>query len=178
MGRPPRIDRIAVLDAALALADEAGLGAVTMQAVAAELDVTPMALYRHIANKADLLDGMVERVLTEFPPPPEGLTWSERLSTMAHSIRRSAHRHPGVFPLLLQRPAATSQSLQIRDDVYRAYEEAGIPSDRVHQTERLVSSALLGFVVSEVAGRFQNHSPQVLDGDFERLLQLLARFIE
>jgi len=49
-----------VLDAALALADESGLGAVTMHAVATRLGVTPMALYRHVGDKAALLDGLVE----------------------------------------------------------------------------------------------------------------------
>jgi Bacterial regulatory proteins, tetR family len=64
VGRTAQISRAAILSAGLAIADEHGLSAVTMQAVARRLRVTPMALYRHVANKDDLLDGP--------PPSPTG----------------------------------------------------------------------------------------------------------
>lgn len=69
MSRRRQIDREAILDAALLVADEHGLDAVTMQAVAQRLTVTPMALYRHMDGKQTLLDGLVERLLTSFPLP-------------------------------------------------------------------------------------------------------------
>ena len=178
MGRPPRIDRAQVLGEALALADEEGLEALTMAGVAKRLGVTPMALYRHVANKAELLDGVVELLLTEFPPPPAGLFWSERLSVLARNIRASARRHPSVFPLLLQRPAMTIEARQTRAAVYRALGDAGVPDSRVAQVERLVSTAVLGFAVSEAAGRFRHHSHRQLDADFDVLQALLSRFIE
>jgi len=137
-----------------------------------------MALYRHVANKADLLDGVVELLLTEFPPPPSELPWSERLATLSGSIRESARRHPSVFPLLLQRPAATAQARRTRQGVYVALEEAGVPTDQVALVERLISTAILGFVVSEVGGRFRNHSRRQIDSDFEVLQSVLGRFIE
>ena len=178
MGRPARIDRTQVLAEALALADEEGLEALTMAGVAERLGVTPMALYRHVANKADLLDGLVELLLTEFPPPASGLSWSERLSALAVNIRASARRHPSVFPLLLQRPATTAEARQTRNAVYVALGDAGVPEDRVAQVERLVSTAVLGFAVSEAAGRFRNHSRRQLDADFDVLQKLLSTFIE
>src|SRR3954468_4228686 len=72
MARPRVIDRRLVLEASLAIADADGLDAVTMGAVARRLGVTPMALYRHVANKGDLLDGVVESLLDEIPTPAEG----------------------------------------------------------------------------------------------------------
>ncbi len=98
MGRPARIDRAQVLAEALALADAQGLEALTMARVAERLGVTPMALYRHVANKAGLLDGVVELLLTEFPLPAEGLAWPERLTLLAGSIRASARPPPECFP--------------------------------------------------------------------------------
>lgn len=177
MGRPPRIDRDQVLAAALALADEHGLEQLTMAAVAERLAVTPMALYRHVANKADLLDGLVERLLTEFPPPPGELRWPQRLSVLATNIRASARRHPSVFPLLLQRPATTKESRATRDAVYAALAESGVAEHRVAQIERLMSTAVLGFAASEAAGRFSHHSRRQLDADFEALQDLLAGYI-
>ena len=149
-----------------------------MAAVAERLEVTPMALYRHVANKADILDGLVERLLTEFPPPSPELSWSERLSALAANIRASARRHPSVFPLLLQRSAATKEARATREGVYVCLAEAGVAQERIPQVERLMSTAVLGFAVSEVAGRFRHHSRRQLDADFDTLQRLLAGFIQ
>jgi AcrR family transcriptional regulator len=148
-----------------------------MQAVATRLGVTPMALYRHVGTKAELLDGLVERLLGELAPLPAELSWDDRLAAAAHGIRAVARRHPAVFPLLLERPAATPDALGVRNDVYRALAEAGVGQDELARTERLISTAILGFAVSEVAGRFAKHSRRLLDADFDRLLQLLRGFI-
>src|SRR6266480_3495569 len=107
VGRAPQISREAVLAAALRLADEQGLDAVTMHAVARRLQVTPMALYRHVDDKNALLDGLVEMLLTEYQLPRAEGEWDERLTALADGIRDTARRHPAVFPLLLTRPAVT-----------------------------------------------------------------------
>ena len=167
-----------MLAAALAFADEHGLAALTMGAVAERLGVTPMALYRHVAGKAGLLDGMVELLLTEFPPPPADLPWPGRLAALAASIRESARRHPSVFPLVLQRPAATPQALRAREGVYAALRQAGLPESQVPQAERLLSTAILGFAVSEATGRFRNHTRRQLDADFSALQHLLGGYIQ
>ena len=166
------------MSGALALADEEGLEALTMARVAERLGVTPMALYRHVAGKAGLLDGVVELLLTEFPPPPEALSWPERLNVLAGNIRASAHRHPAVFPLVLHLPANTPEARRTRESVYRALKDAGVTEARVAQIERLVSTAVLGFAVSEAAGRFRHHSRHELDADFGAMQALLRRFIE
>jgi AcrR family transcriptional regulator len=159
------------------MADEQGIGALTMAGLAERLGVTGMALYRHVANKADLLDGVVELLLAEFSLPPPEIPWQERLASLAANIRLSARRHPDVFPLLLQRPATTVEARRARDAVCVALVEAGVPGDRATQLERLVSTAILGFVISEVAGRFRNHARKQLDDDFEMLQSLLARLV-
>jgi AcrR family transcriptional regulator len=132
MGRRPSFDRSSVLHAGLDLADEHGLAAVTMEAVARRIGVTPMALYRQVAGKADLLDGLVEMLLTEVPTPAVGSRgFAAALTEMADGLREVAHRHPGVFPLLLQRPATTPAAQQAREAVYVALVAAGVPPERV-----------------------------------------------
>jgi len=126
MGRVAQISREAVLAAALRLADEHGLAAVTMHAVAARLHVTPMALYRHVADKEALLDGLVELLLTEYSPPAAEGQWDERLVALADGIRATARRHPAVFPLLLTRPAVTPAARTVRDAVQAALREGGL----------------------------------------------------
>jgi AcrR family transcriptional regulator len=173
MGRRPQIDRAAVIDAAMQLADASGLEAVTMHAVAQRLDVTPMALYRHVDGKQALLDGMVERLLTGYPLPLADAPWPDRLTGMAEAMRSTAKQHPAVFPLLLTRPAATPGARTVRDYVQAALREAGLSADDAARAERLTSTAVLGFAASEAAGRFRHHPQAVVDEDFAVLLRWL-----
>jgi AcrR family transcriptional regulator len=194
VGRTPQISREAVLAAALRLADEQGLEAVTMHAVARILHVTPMALYRHVDDKNALLDGLVEQLLTEYSLPADGKEadgkeadgteasdkddqgageWAGRLVALAAGIRATARRHPAVFPLLLTRPAVTPAARQVRDAVQSALREGGVPEAAVARAERLISTAVLGFAASEAAGRFRHHDQAVIDADFAELLRWL-----
>lgn len=165
MPRPPRIDRAAVLTATLELADEKGLAAVSMRAVADRLGVTPMALYRHVGDKQQLLDGLVERVLAELPLPDPALPWLDALEAMSRAMRATARRHPDVFPLLLQRPAVTPGAVRVRQAVYAALRSAGVSDVDVPRTERMLSTFVLGFAASEAGGRFTVNTAQ-LDADF------------
>jgi AcrR family transcriptional regulator len=173
MGRTAQIGRAAILEAALKIADDQGLDAVTMHAVAKRLRVTPMALYRHVASKAALLDGLVEVLLTEFPLPARDLPWDEFLAGLAAEIRATACRHPAVFLLLLSRPTVTSAAIGVRDAIYQALRQAGVHETAVVRTERLLSTVVLGFAMSEAAGRFGHHDQAVIDDDFAELQRWL-----
>jgi AcrR family transcriptional regulator len=143
-----------IVDAALAIADESGLDAISMRAVAERVGVTPMALYPHIGNKDGLLDAMIGRMLGGLPVPDSTTPWQERLRAFAYAIRELAHRHPGWLELLFSRPAATPDAIRVIDAVFGALLEAGVPPAEVARVERLVSTALIGFAISEVGGRF------------------------
>jgi AcrR family transcriptional regulator len=173
VGRVAQISRDAVLAAALRLADEQGLEAVTMHAVARRLRVTPMALYRHVDGKNALLDGLVELLLTEHPLPPDDDRWDQRLVALAAATRDTARRHPAVFPLLLTRPAITPGARAVRDAIQAALRQGGLPEGEAARAERLMSMAVLGFAASEAAGRFRQHDQRVIDEDFAELLRWL-----
>jgi AcrR family transcriptional regulator len=172
------------LDAALALADEKGLAAVSMRAVAERTGVTPMALYPHVGSKAALLDGMVGRLLTDLLPPltsdagdvgdagEGGLggldnddaspadaarsepDWWPRLRALAYAARNLVHRHPWASALLFMRPAITPEAARSVDRIYMALLDAGVPAPEVSRVERMLSTVILGFAASEVGGRF------------------------
>ncbi|WP_027346135.1 TetR/AcrR family transcriptional regulator [Hamadaea tsunoensis] len=147
--------KTAILDAALALADERGLTAVTMRALAQRLGVTPMALYPHVGDKDGLLDGLVDRLLAELLPaaategPP-----AERLKALGRASRALAQRHPSAYALLLARPSVTPDAVRVVDALYGALSELGVPDAEVPRVERLISTFVLGYATSEVNGRF------------------------
>ena len=140
-----------------------------MRAVAAEVGVTPMALYHHVRDKQDLLDGLVERLLTELPIPDPSQPWEQRLRAMASSLRATAARHPDTFLMLLRRPATTPGARQTREAVYAALRDAGAPEALIPRLERLLSTFMIGFAASEAGGRFAAHEPAELDADLEWL---------
>jgi AcrR family transcriptional regulator len=164
-----------ILDAALSIADEDGLDAVSMRSVAARVGVSPMALYPYVGSKAALLDGLVGRLLGELtgasaprPVPPAGVRpaqrsqdWRVELRTLANRMRALARRHPTAFMLLLSRPSVTPEAAAAVDAVYQGLLEAGVPPRDVPRIERLVSTFVLGFAASEVNGRFAVDDPQL-----------------
>ncbi|MFD8734246.1 TetR/AcrR family transcriptional regulator [Streptomyces sp. NPDC059618] len=145
-----------ILDAAVAIADEQGVDAVSMRALADRVGVTPMALYRHVKDKSALLDGMVGRLLTALLPadPADRHTWDERLRALAHAARAVTQRHPWAAQLLFSRPAVTPDGLRAVDIIYTALIEAGVPEPQVPRLERLISTFVIGFAASEASGRF------------------------
>jgi AcrR family transcriptional regulator len=174
MARPRQIDRQAVLQVSLEIADEHGLDAVTMKSVADRLGVTPMALYRHVQNKDDLLDGVVETLLDAIPAPSSNRRWNEHLAQMGNAMRAIARRHPSVFPLLLRLPANTPRSRERRDRVQQMLRIAGVAERDVARAERLVSTIVIGFSASEVSGRFTGHSRKTLDEDYAALERFIV----
>ena len=145
-----------ILDAALDIADERGLDAVSMRALADRVGVTPMALYRHVKDKAALLDGMVGRLLAAVLPPesPDERNWEERLDALAHASREVTQRHPWAAHLLFSRPAITADAVRVVDIIFLALLEAGVPEAEVPRLERMISTFVIGFAASEASGRF------------------------
>ena len=166
------LTRAEILDTALALADDDGFAAVGMRAVAQRLGVTPMALYRHVGDKEALLDGLVERLLTEVDVPGPEQAPVDRLLASAASLRAVARRHPEAFGLLLARRAATPGALDARDAVLAALVEAGVARDDVGRLERILSTFVIGFAASEASGRFAD--VERADADFAYAVRLLT----
>jgi AcrR family transcriptional regulator len=155
----PRREQI--LDAALAIADEQGLAAVTMRAVATRVGVSPMALYPHVGGKDGLLDGIVDRMLAELLPAVTTAGDAEtRVLALARAARALARRHPTAYALLLSRPSVTPDAVRVVDAFYTALLELGVPPAEVPRVERLLSTFALGYATSEVNGRFTSANPR------------------
>ncbi|MFF4650474.1 TetR/AcrR family transcriptional regulator C-terminal domain-containing protein [Streptomyces sp. NPDC001380] len=117
-----------VVTTAVAVADAEGLAAVSMRRVAAELGVSTMALYRHVADKDDLLLQMMDAAFSEQPlpaDPPEG--WRERLTVAARLLWGMFRRHPWLAPALsLTRPQPVPGALPFTEWALAALEGRGL----------------------------------------------------
>jgi len=117
-------DRLA--SAALAVIDRAGLAGLTMRAVAAELGLTTMAVYRYVADRDELEALVVEEVLRTLdasPPPAE--TWTEQLRVLAERVRAAVDAHPGMVPLLISHRHRSAGLLRWSETVVRILATAG-----------------------------------------------------
>lgn len=151
------LSRATILDAALRLADERGLAAVSMRAVADLVGVTPMALYPHVGSKDALLDGLVDRMLAEYLPDApaiDEMPWRDRLREIGRGVRDLSRRHPAAFTLLFERPAVTADAVRVVDLIYRTLLDAGVSDPAVPRLERLFTTFCMGYALSEVYGRF------------------------
>jgi AcrR family transcriptional regulator len=144
-----------ILVAAVEIADELGLEAVSMRSVAERVGVTPMALYPHIGNKGALLDAMVGHLAGEMLPAMDaGDTWREQLSGLGYAALELSRRHPWLGILMFSRPSVAPDAVRVTDAIYQALLAAGVPPAEVPRLERLVSTFVLGYGLSETGGRF------------------------
>jgi len=167
----PRLDRDTVLRAGLAVADESGLDAVSVRRVAARLGVTPMALYRHVAGKDDLLDGMADLLYEELGVPAQGGDWWEELAELARSTRRILLRHPEAAPLF-SRPLSGPHSLQVGEALCATLERAGFYPREVEELHGQLSGMVFALIAPELHPG-PKRGRRARDAAFERGIELV-----
>lgn len=136
---------------ALSLVDEHGLEALTMRRLGQALGVEAMSVYNHVPNKAALLDGVVEELVTQIEIPPERQHWTERLKTLGRSYRKVALEHPKVVPLLAMRPLSATPALQPVEAIFMALEEAGFTKRQAADSYRVMAAFAIGYTMMEAA---------------------------
>jgi AcrR family transcriptional regulator len=138
-----------VLRAAVRIADEGGLEALTMQRVAESVGAEAMSLYRHVRNKEDLLDGIVDLVYAEIPLPPEDSDWRSAMSDRAASAREVLRQHPWAISLMESRSSPGPANLRHHDAVTGILLGAGFSSVDATHAYNLLDSFIYGFVLQE-----------------------------
>ena len=159
-GRPrsgaERLTRAGIVAAAIGLADDAqDLAALSMRSVAQRLGVTPMSLYNHVANKDELLDGMVDAVFVEFYAPVPGAEWRSELRRRAVTAREALKRHPWAVGLMDSRRNAGYETLLHHDAVIGCLREAGFSLTMTGHAFAVLDAHLYGFLVQEVSMPFE-----------------------
>jgi AcrR family transcriptional regulator len=141
------LTRAKVLRAAVELADSDGLEAVTMRRLAEALDVVPMALYKHVADKDDLLAGMVDALVEEMavPPPGSATRWRDGVREALHAARRVVGAHPWARRAIESRTVRTPAVLGHMERVSALFLAGGFTPDQTHHVMHLLGNRIWGF---------------------------------
>ncbi|MHB9002779.1 MAG: TetR/AcrR family transcriptional regulator [Coriobacteriia bacterium] len=143
------LSRDRVLASAVEIADERGVAAVTMREVASRLGVEAMSLYNHVANKDDILDGMVDAVIEQFDLPDGIDDWREAMRRRAISAHEVFGRHPWVPLLLDSRESSGPARLRYYDWVLGTLMRAGFSVDGASRAFSLLDSYIYGFGIQQ-----------------------------
>ncbi len=134
-----------VFEAAVALADRDGIEAVSMRRLGQELGVEAMSLYNHVANKEEVLDGMVDVVVSEVPAPLPNPDWKASLRQRILSARESLVRHPWASAVMVTRTTMTPTMLGYMDSTLGILRRGGFSVDLTHHAIHVLGSRMVGF---------------------------------
>jgi AcrR family transcriptional regulator len=169
-----RLNRERVLRAAVDLADRQGIESVSMRILADELGVVPMALYKHVANKDQLLDGMVDVILGGIESPPTDLRWAEAVRQRVLAARRTLLMHPWARRVIETRTNRTPAVLAYMDAVAGTFIAGGFSADLTHHVMHTLGNRIWGFS-PELFNPAPTGEPHVVDREaVEAMLRDMA----
>ena len=144
------LTRQRVIAEALAVISADGVQALSMRALAARLGVVPGALYRHVRNKEQLYDLILDNVLAEVDCQPDhSLDWAGQVTALAQRLRAVLENHPGIAGLLKTRDPLSPHSLALAEAFLAPLHAAGMAERQTALAFRLIYDYTLGFALSD-----------------------------
>jgi AcrR family transcriptional regulator len=162
-----------VLRAAVDLADREGIDALSMRRLAKDLGVEAMSLYNHVANKDEILLGMVDLVTSEVEDPTTdgGLDWKTAIRRSAISTHDAFIRHRWSCPLMMKIAAVIPSRMRWMEALLRTLRENGFSQNLTHHSYHALDSHITGFTLWQVSFPFENREELVaMAGDFMKAI--------
>jgi AcrR family transcriptional regulator len=182
----PRLSRDRVLQAALEIADAGGIGSLTIRSLAQALGVQPMSVYHHVANKEQILDGIVDIVFGEIElPSPEG-EWRAEIQRRSESARNVLGRHRWAIGLLESRTNPGPATMRHHDANLATFRAGGFSIELTAHAYALVDSYVYGFALQEASLPFDSSNVTEVaepmmemfrDGDFPHMVELATEHV-
>jgi len=160
-----------VLDGASAVADAGGIAALTIRSLAEHLGVKPMAVYHYVANKDEILDGLVDRVFGEIDLPSPSGQWRAEIAQRAHSARVVLRRHRWAIGLLESRTSPGTATLTHHDANIATLRAGGFTVSQTAHAYALLDSYVYGFALQEASLPFEG--PDGAAGIAEPIMALM-----
>ena len=164
------LTRKRVLRAALAHADKLGLEELSMRKLAEVLRVAPMALYRHVANKDDLIDAMIDVVFSEIELPARDDAWRTAMRHRAVAVRDALERHRWAIGLMESRLHPGPANLRHHDAVLGNLRASGFSVEMAAHAYSVLDSYIYGFALTKMNLPFENGRgdiPDIAEGMLE-----------
>jgi len=150
-----RLNRDQVLNTAIALADAGGIEALSMRKLGEELKVEAMSVYRHVANKEDLLNGMIDAVFAEIELPSHSEDWKTALRKRSLSVRAALLRHPWATGLMDSGTQPGHATLRHHNRVLGTLRTGGFSVPMAAHAFSAIDSYIYGFAMQDKALPFQ-----------------------
>lgn len=148
MTRQP-LSKDRILRGALDVADAGGLAALTIRTLASELGVKPMAVYHYVANKEEILDGLVDLVFAEIDLPDSDGSWRPEIRRAMSSAREVLRRHPWAINLMESRPTPGPATLDHHEAILATLRKGGFALPAAAHAYALIDAYVYGFAVQE-----------------------------
>jgi AcrR family transcriptional regulator len=145
-----KLTREMIVEAAMSLTGAQGLDGLTMRKLAGNLGVQAMSLYNHIANREDLLDSLVERVVSEYEVPQIGSGWKIAMRRRAHSVHEVLLRYPWVITLILTRRNSGPHMFRFVNATLGVLVSAGFSYGLADYAWNSLDNHIYGYTIQEV----------------------------
>jgi AcrR family transcriptional regulator len=169
------LSRERVLRAALALADAGGIDSMSMRKLGEELGVEAMSLYNHVANKDDILDGIVDLVFSEIALPSDRADWKPAMRKRAVSAHEALLRHPWAPSLMQSRTKPGPATLRHHDTVLGRFRVAGFTLVMAAHAVSVIDGYVYGFALQQINLPLQSRE-QVAEVGQDILWQLAGEY--
>jgi AcrR family transcriptional regulator len=173
-----RLNRDRVLRTAVELADREGVDAVSMRRLAEQLGVVPMALYKHVAHKEELLDGMVDVVLGEIAPADADADWRTSVRARVLAARQTLLAHPWAPHVIETRTGASPVVLAHMEALIAAFRRGGLSADLTHHAMHALGSRMWGFTQEVFPTPEPPDDPALREQVFRQVAALYPHIIE
>ena len=170
----PRIplSRERILQTALTLADESGIESLSMRKLARTLGFEAMSLYNHVANKDDVIDGILDLVLAETKLPSSEAPWDETIRSSAISVHQALRRHQWACTEVMSPAHIRPARLRYMDALLGRLREAGFDADATYHAYHVLDGHIFGFSLWEGS---HSYTPAQAAGFAERFEELIPR---
>jgi AcrR family transcriptional regulator len=146
------LSRERIIDAAVAFADEHGVEELSMRKLGAELGVEAMSLYNHVANKDDILDGMIDYVFDAIGMPDPDMDWKQSIRSIGAEAMEQFTRHSWMVTVLIQRGNVGPTSLLFMNQVLGILRDAGLSDEDTHHAWQMLASHTMGYAFQQSSG--------------------------
>ena len=182
------LSRERVLDAAIKLADEGGLGSLSMRKLGQELGVEAMAIYYHFANKDEIVDGIVDLVFGEIDLPAGGADWRTAMRRRAISLRDALLRHRWAIGLMEARRNAGPANLRHHDAMIGSLRAGGFSTSMTALAYSVLDAYIYGFALTKMNLPFET-AEEIADvaqtmlapfpvGEYPNLIAFMAEHLQ